>query len=476
MKYFLLILLLSVRFHCLCNPLSDSACIYGKMSFLSDKDSVEIAVFPEGISFGNIESRIFFVTSSNGAFSLHLPVEKKYVCVNILFPKYPERNLGIYYVSAGDSVSMNENNGTILFKGRGSDRFYLPYRIKELTQSIAGRFVLTNENVDTWFSLQDSIRGASLNEVDKFFGKEKSEERELLTANFVMMAEIRKVSFLNRVLNSSNPYYSAVEKFYNSYLSTNKEWYRDFYANRKLYSQSQFYCKYLIEQYKLDSCSLKHRDFKVTSCFDFVASNYNGDIKEKLTALLISTYESQISSNDLTYLVPRVSPILVNPIFREYFETNAKSKLKGTVLYNFTLTDEFGKIRSLSDFKGAVLLMDFYFTGCGPCRKIHPLLDSIRALFPRDEFKLLSVSVDINRKEWIKTINSGLYTSRENINLYTSGNGEQDTLIKHFYINSFPTLLLVDKFGKLIGRPEDPRSDEGKELIRMIKSAILAHG
>ena len=61
---------------------------------------------------------------------------------------------------------------------------------------------------------------------------------------------------------------------------------------------------------------------------------------------------------------------------------------------DFTLRDLGNKEVSLSDYKGKVVLVNFWATWCGPCKVEMPHLDKMDAEFESRGFEVLSISTD----------------------------------------------------------------------------------
>ena len=61
---------------------------------------------------------------------------------------------------------------------------------------------------------------------------------------------------------------------------------------------------------------------------------------------------------------------------------------------NFSLPDASGKSVSLGDFKGQVVLINFWASWCGPCREEMPLLDELSARYAPLGFTMLGVNVE----------------------------------------------------------------------------------
>lgn len=65
---------------------------------------------------------------------------------------------------------------------------------------------------------------------------------------------------------------------------------------------------------------------------------------------------------------------------------------------NFTLQSQTGETVSLADFKGDVVMINFWATWCGPCRKEMPHLEALHQRYSSLGFKLLGVNVEDNPK------------------------------------------------------------------------------
>jgi cytochrome oxidase Cu insertion factor (SCO1/SenC/PrrC family) len=144
--------------------------------------------------------------------------------------------------------------------------------------------------------------------------------------------------------------------------------------------------------------------------------------------------------------------------------------------YEFSLSNIKGDTIHQSDLKGKVVLIDFWYVGCGACAVIHPYLDSLKRLFNENDFAMISICLDKknDKKAWEKAVADGKLCSTDGINLYAPGyNGKDPAIAKRYYIEGCPTLILVDKIGRLTLPPSDPRSNLGMiELLRMIKEYV----
>ncbi len=66
---------------------------------------------------------------------------------------------------------------------------------------------------------------------------------------------------------------------------------------------------------------------------------------------------------------------------------------------DFTLKSRQGENLRLEDFRGQVVMLNFWASWCGPCRQEMPLMDAIYEQYKDLGFTVLAVNVDENREE-----------------------------------------------------------------------------
>ena len=115
---------------------------------------------------------------------------------------------------------------------------------------------------------------------------------------------------------------------------------------------------------------------------------------------------------------------------------------------DFTLSTPEGKPISLSSLKGKVVLIDFWASWCGPCRKENPNLVKLYEKYKDKGFTILSVSLDNDEAAWKKAIETdGLIWPNHVSDL----KGWESTMTKVYGFNSIPHTVLVNKEGKING-------------------------
>ncbi len=128
------------------------------------------------------------------------------------------------------------------------------------------------------------------------------------------------------------------------------------------------------------------------------------------------------------------------------------NSLKGTTIgypaIDFTQTDVNGKNVSLSSYKGKYVLVDFWASWCGPCRKENPAVVAAYQKYKDKGFDVLAVSMDDNKDKWLAAIAKDNLTWTHVSDL----KGWQNTVGKMYGVASIPFNLLLDKEGKILAK------------------------
>ncbi len=128
-----------------------------------------------------------------------------------------------------------------------------------------------------------------------------------------------------------------------------------------------------------------------------------------------------------------------------------------------SLPNAVGNNISLSSLKGKVVLIDFWASWCGPCRKSNPGIVKLYNKYKAQGFEVYGVSLDESKKKWINAVKKDkiTYTQVIDINVW-----ESDVALK-YGIEAIPTNFLMDKTGKIVAIDL-----EGKDLDEMVKSLL----
>jgi thiol-disulfide isomerase/thioredoxin len=146
---------------------------------------------------------------------------------------------------------------------------------------------------------------------------------------------------------------------------------------------------------------------------------------------------------------------------------NASNRTKG-ILTNLVNDNQLTFEEILSNYKGKVVLVDFWASWCAPCRKEMPLLKDLKSKFSENELKVIEISIDKDFSAWVRA--SKLEKISNEKDSYIIGNWEKSSLYKNYDIKTIPRYLLFGKDGKIINE-NAPRPSQ-MELTKLIKASI----
>ncbi len=138
--------------------------------------------------------------------------------------------------------------------------------------------------------------------------------------------------------------------------------------------------------------------------------------------------------------------------------TNKSAQSSGAVASDFTLQDLSGRNVKLSDYKGKVVLLDFWATWCPPCRASVPAIEKIHKAYKGKGLVVLAVSLDEGGWDSVKS-----FITEYGIT-YTVLKGTED-VAANYMVRSIPMLLILDKEGRIskrylgFGNEEDLEND-----------------
>ncbi len=143
--------------------------------------------------------------------------------------------------------------------------------------------------------------------------------------------------------------------------------------------------------------------------------------------------------------------------------TDRNARTTGTAAPDFTLQDLNGKNIKLSDYRGKVVLLDFWATWCPPCRASIPGLEKIHKAYKDKGLVILAVSLDQGGWDSVKS-----FTTEYGIT-YIVLKGTDDVSEK-YQVRTIPMLLVLDKEGQIKKRYLGFGNDE--DLTNDIKSIL----
>lgn len=130
----------------------------------------------------------------------------------------------------------------------------------------------------------------------------------------------------------------------------------------------------------------------------------------------------------------------------------------GDVAPDFSATTITGQALNLSKLRGNYILLDFWGSWCGPCRKENPNLVKLYDTFRDKKFKnaegfeIISVAIERNEESWKRAIQRDQLTWPLHIlDLTTNMKFFNSKIAEKYQVKQIPTKYLINPSGKIVG-------------------------
>ena len=186
-----------------------------------------------------------------------------------------------------------------------------------------------------------------------------------------------------------------------------------------------------------------------------------------MSAFLVTFFDNNFDS--YVSLYARIHDDLMPRYPEDPFVKRIDRRLQGVVYPGMeapeiAMNDPEGNERRLSSLRGNVVLIDFWASWCGPCRRENPNVVRMYEKFHDQGFEIFSVSLDKTHDAWVRAIRDDKLSWPNHVsdlNGWTSSGG------KTYGISSVPSTILVDRYGKVVAR-----NLRGAELERQVEKLL----
>lgn len=223
------------------------------------------------------------------------------------------------------------------------------------------------------------------------------------------------------------------------------------------------------------SDSLDEKFSKVSS--QFIAAHPDSYV----SAYTLSLYKTRWPIDSVKSHYSKLTPVMQNSSYgREVKEVidEINNNSVGRKAKEFQRVDINGKILSLSEFKGKYVLLDFWGSWCVPCRQGMPHLIELFNKYHGSGIEIIGVAEEYDNSglSWMAAVKKDGTNIWYNVlsDSKTDTDKEKENLqsiVKKFGVQVFPTKILIDKTGVIIGRYRgtDDEASLDKKLNEIFK-------
>ncbi len=158
--------------------------------------------------------------------------------------------------------------------------------------------------------------------------------------------------------------------------------------------------------------------------------------------------------------------LFLSPLFAQHAAWADSAQGSPKAAPEFTLSDINGKKVSLSDFKGKVILLNFWGTWCGPCTAEMPSLNRLYAALKNDGFVVLAVSIDPSDKP----VRS--FVSAKGITFPVLMDPDKEAYFDLYAVFALPTSFLIDRKGMIVAKVLGDREWDSPDMKNKIADLL----
>lgn len=232
---------------------------------------------------------------------------------------------------------------------------------------------------------------------------------------------------------------------------------------------------------------LAEKDTAKADSFALVFTTKNEELKKQYAkdartiigdniGMLANVYAFGFFNDDAIYNDVEFFEKMMKP-FEKGYDNNLQIKSILTTIYDFkelapgnlapeiNMPNTAGEKVALSSLRGKLVLLDFWASWCGPCRKENPNIVAVYNKYKDKGFTVFSVSLDDNKAKWVDAIKADKLTWTHVSDL--AGWKTLASKIYNFY--EIPTSFLIGRDGKIL-----KRNLRGKALETAVADYIAA--
>jgi hypothetical protein len=470
-----------------------SAIISGRVEAGHLPDTITLRLFDEFTTYREAADNVWErqVITHDGSFSFQAPVSGKGYSFSLTDSRDDSRpgvlRVYKYPINACDSLHVIMDVKETLFSGRGSEKLTCFSRIMKLRWArvrspFYSELAVNPGNLFQFFNALDYAGVLESDVLQSFIDRLDTGDYYRMKADIEGGIGMEKYRYAAKYLNGPDTLIrDSLLKGICGQLSAILL--DTVHAADHMYADH--YVEYAVRKAESDHAwgKLSGAGSMTGTVLDLIRSQYAGGLRDKIILEYLNrrVAYSEINDRDLQSALQIMDTGRYADRVRELYDSFGH----GSMAVNFEFKDRNGNTVRLSDFRGKVVFMDLWFSGCSGCVSVANALPGVEAVFTgRRDVVFVSVSIDTDHALWLRSITPkgngtgrvgySHFTTASTQYLYTGGRGSNDLFIQRYIpTNTYPHLLLIDRAGRIYAaNPPRPDLGEGRrELIAMIGKA-----
>ena len=169
-----------------------------------------------------------------------------------------------------------------------------------------------------------------------------------------------------------------------------------------------------------------------------------------VSAATLDDYSTSLNKRSVLELYNGFSERLKNSTYghaiKKHLNLNKEFKI-GDKYVDFEMNDVHGVKSKLSSFEGNLILLEFWSSSCGPCRKENPNLVKSYETYNALGFEIFAVSKDLDKERWLEAIEKDGLPWK-----HVSELKEKDVASSTYGVSFIPDNFLIDENGIIIAQ------------------------
>lgn len=200
---------------------------------------------------------------------------------------------------------------------------------------------------------------------------------------------------------------------------------------------------------RANGLSRRKSDFEILRLKQLIKNNQGNPALVYLLTLLPAEREESYFTTELDKLIEQHPNLAEAKQLKADFvaqATRRNSLKKGSPAPPIAYNDPEGNKIDIKRYQGKYLLVDFWASWCGPCRKSIPEIKMLYDKYKHKGFDVLSVSIDTDIAAWKKAMQEEAMPWTQVLS------PDKNKTMADFMIQGIPTLYLIDREGKIVDK------------------------